>query len=396
MDVFKEILKPEPGQEPQAPPAVPPQAEPTPPAEPVVPPAEPTPEPPQPPAVDEYSIVSKYIGREVKSDDDINAWKAELEQTTGKLTDYEKKMAELQAERDALAQSFNPMELFATPELYTLNGLLKKFPDKNPMVLTEISTKDFTKIAMDNPVEVLALNKMLEHPGVYTSRSDAMEDVLADYNLPDMDEVDDKTLRRMKVAASETAVKFGQIKAQIEQPKTVDLSAERAAKQQAEETRKNKIKEATEQLFTKVIPDSLKAIEFPVTYKDDKGNEVTETAFKFDIGEGYAKSAFVKSLLETVRNAEIQNATEFTPKRAEELKSQIEELAKANYLYANRKQIYAALRDDIVGNVKDATWMQRHNPKPLRQDGTAHRSDPATLEAERKQMKIIEGFGIKV
>lgn len=395
MDIFEQILKPEPG---QTPPATPPEEVAQPPVDATAP--EPTPEPekqtPPPPAVDEYSIVSKYIGREVKSEDDITAWRSELEQTTGKLTEYEQKMAALQAERDSLAEAFDPMSLFASPELYTLNGLLKKFPDKNPAVLTEISTKDFSKIAMDNPVEVLALNKMLEHPGVYTSRADAMEDVLADYNIPDMDDVDDKTLRRMKVAASETAVKFGQIKAQIEQPKKVDLSADRAAKVQADEARKNKIKEATEPLFNKVIPETLKAIEFPVTLKGDDGNEVTEVAFKFDIGEGYAKSKFVQTLLETVRNAEIQNATEFTPKRAEELKAQIEELAKANYLYANRKQVYAALRDDIVGKVKDAEWMRRHNPKPLRQDGTAHRTDPATLAADRAQNKIIEGFGITV
>lgn len=177
MDIFSEILKPEPGQEPPVTPPVEQVAEPpvghttTPTEPPATPPAEPI-----PPVVDEYGILSKHLGREFKSDDDLNAWRSELEQTTTRLTEYEQKMTALQAERDSLAEAFDPMSLFASPELYTLNGLLKKFPDKNPMVLTEISTKDFSKIAMDNPVEVLALNKMLEHPGIYSSRAEATEE----------------------------------------------------------------------------------------------------------------------------------------------------------------------------------------------------------------------------
>jgi len=345
---------------------------------------------------DRYAVLSEALGREFKADEDVETFKSSLTGYEAQLNDYKTREAQWQTEKEELAKAVNPREWFASDELFVVNGLLKKFPDKSPYAMTQISTNDFTKTYMDNPVEVLALDLMLEHPAIYADKAAAVEDVLTRYNVADMDDLTDQTKRMMKVDAKTAVDKFNKLKSEIELPKSVDLTAERATKLQAETDRMNKIKEATDPLFSKTIPASLKAIEIPVTIKDEAGKEVTEIAFKYDIPEGYVKSKAVQTVIEQVRNATIQNEAEWNPAKEAKLKEDVSELLLAMYYYKNRAEIDAARVQDLQTKFADETWMKRHNVRGVRQDNQTGKVDPKQAEYDKNRDVVAKRMGIKI
>ena len=154
--------------------------------------------------------------------------------------------------------------------------------------------------------------------------------------------------------------------------------------------------EATAPLFTKIIPESLKALEIPVTIKGEDGKEISETAFKYEIPESYAKSKDVQAVLQQIRNSTIQNEAEWTPEKEAELKESTTQLLLANYYWIHRAEIDAARVADLEVKFKDEAWMKRHNVRPLRQDGQATRPDPNAVKLEQQQDKFIKEHGIKV
>ncbi|MBU0946231.1 MAG: hypothetical protein KKE53_17475, partial [Proteobacteria bacterium] len=187
-----------------------------------------------------------------------------------------------------------------------------------------------------------------------------------------------------------------ELKNQIEIPATVDLTAEKQKKTDADNTKRKALEEATDPLFTKMIPDSLKEVDFPIIVKGEDGADVTETAFKYEIGESYAKSKMVQDVLASVRESAIREGTDWTPQREAKLKSEVTDLLMANYLYHNRSKFYAALRDDLFAKFSDDAWMKRHNVRPLRQDGTTPKPDEAAESLARKQKDFLQKQGIKV
>jgi hypothetical protein len=374
------------------------------PLEPVVPvaPGTPTPPPvtPEPPVVDRLGILKEEFNQDWQNEDEFNVWKNSLTEYPVKFKEYEDRITALQKEKEDLEKSFDPKSLFASDELFMLNGLLKKFPDKNPATLTEISTRDFSKTYLDNPVEVLATELMLEHPGIYSNRSDAEEDVRARYNVEEQDDqgqwlIDAKARRRMQVDAKSAIDKFSGLRNQIEIPKAVDRSAEKAQVQAVEQQRIQKMTEATEKLFTKVIPQDLKAIDFEETIKGDDGKETSESAFRFEIGEGYVKSKAVQDILATVRASHIREASEWTPEKEQQVRESVVELLKANYLLKHSRELYAAMRDDLFAKYKDDAWMQRHRPRPNREDTNVKKTDDKTEKLARQQADFLRARGIK-
>ena len=208
--------------------------------------------------------------------------------------------------------------------------------------------------------------------------------------------IDPQTKRRLQVAAKAAVDKFTAVKGQIELPKSVDRSAELAEKKKNEEDRIQKMTAATETLFTKKIPSNLKEIDFPVVFKDENDKEVTEVAFKYDIGEGYAKSKTVKEILDTVRGSAIREGTEWTEAREAQMEQEVTDLLKANYLFKNRQQVYAAMSEDLQKKFKDEAWVKRHNVRPLKQDGTIQKPDAKQEKLSEQQNAFLKKRGIKV
>ena len=229
---------------------------------------------PAPVVADRFKILGETFGREFTTDEEVTTFKSSLTDNETKLKDFETRYASLEKTNQELTQEINPRGYFVSDELFTLNGLLTKFPGKNPAALTEISTKDFSKAHLESPMDVLALELMLEHPGIYTSKADAEEDIRAKYDVLSQDEdnnwvIDAQAKRRMQVDAAAAVTKFDAIKAQIEIPQAIDLTAKRDAKVLSEKLRIETMTEATAPLFTKMIPEALKEIEFPITITDD-------------------------------------------------------------------------------------------------------------------------------
>lgn len=357
--------------------------------------------PPPQPEVDKLKIIGESFGKEFKTEEEFTAWKDTLNVLPSKISEYEARVAALETEKEALAKSFEPRSLFASDELFVLNGLLKKFPDKNPVVLTEISTKDFSKSYMESPIDVLSLDLMLEHPGIYTSKAQAEEDILERYHIDERDENDqliisDKVKRIMQVDAKAAVEKFNGVKKQIEIPPSIDRAAEKAAKELKEQERITKITAATETLFTKTIPSTLKEVEFPMIIKGEDGKEVAEIAFKYDIGDGYAKSKAVQEILASLRNGIIQKDSEWTPEKEAQVGKDTEKLLKALYLFENREKVYAAISTDLLTKYKDEAWMKRHHPRPLRQEGTIPIPNSVDEKNERQRNDQLRKWGIKV
>lgn len=349
-----------------------------------------------PPAPDRYAVLSEVFGREFKGDEDIETFRSSLTGYENQLNEYKTREAQWLSEKEELSKAVNPREWFANDELFIVNALLKKFPDKSPMALTQISATDYSKTYIDNPVEVLALDLMLEHPGIYTSKTEAVEDVLARYNVTDPEELTEQAKRLMKVDAKSAADKFTKLKSEIELPKPVDRSAEITAKTQAETERQNKIKEATDPLFSKTIPQSLKAVEIPVTIKDEAGKEVTEIAFSYEIPESYAKSKAVQGIIDQVRQATIRNEAEWTKEKEARLKEDVTNLLLANYYWQNRTEIYTAMRTDLQTKFADEAWMKRHNVRGIRQDGRPEKVDPKQAEYDKNQADLAKRLGYKL
>ena len=369
----------------------------TPPAD-IVPPVE----TPPPPVVDRFKILSDTLGQEFKSDEELTAWKGSLTANQNRLQDYEAREKAWASEKAELEQGVDPRSFFASDAFFNMNTLMLKFPDKNPQVISELVTTDYTDAYLKNPVGTLALDLMLDHPRTYTNRQDAESDILRKYDISDeKDEdgnyiIDAQTTRMMQVEAEKATVKFAGIKAMSDQTKHVDLVAARAEKQAAEASRIQKMTQATEPLFTKIIPEALNEIVFTETYQDEDGKEVTVDAFKYKVGDGYAKSKRVEGALAAIRNEIIRNGTEWTPELEAAKKAEVTDILLATYLYHNKKKIYAAMFQDHQTKFKDEVYMKRHKAKEVRLDGAVVKPNSDEEELTRQQNIFLKSRNIKV
>lgn len=352
-------------------------------------------EKPQPPAdFNKYSFLSETLGATFASDEDIETFKTSITQRDERLRDFETRQQAWEKEKEELEASVDPKSWFASDQMFVLNGLLKKFPDKNPLVISEISAREFGESDLSNPVEVLALDLMLNHPKIYKTKEDAIEDVLRKYEVDDEKNIDPKDLRMMQVDATEKIKAFTELKSQVEQPKAVSLSEERKNKIEAENKRKEAMMAATEPLFTKVIPSSLKEIEFSVMTKNDKGEDVPEVVFKYEIGEGFAKSKMAQGIIENFRNTAIREGNEWTKEKEEKFKAETTGLLKALYLYNNLPAITSAFIDHAYTQFADDEFKKGSKVRPLRVDGTNGKGDKKEAETSKKQNEHLKSLGI--
>ena len=350
---------------------------------------------------DKFKILSETFGREFKTDDDVTAFRTSLDEYPTKLTAAEQKAAEAEAKRAELEEGIDPRSHFANDTLFTLNGLIKKFPDKNPLMLTEISTRDFKDVYKTNPIDMLAMDMMLDNPGIFDSREQAIAVVLKNHGIePEKDEngnydIDEVTQKQLQIKAKAVTDKFTTLKSEVmaaNQP--VDLKAKAAEKLQKNTERIQKITEATESLFTKEIPSELKEIGFQKTEKGEDGKDVVVDSFKYQIPEGFAKSKAVQDILKSVRNDLIQKEAEFTPEQAARKKEETVTFIKALYLYEHWMDIDNARVEDVLTKSKEETWMKRHNPRTLRAEGKAPVPDEKEISLQKKVTALEKDLGI--
>jgi len=385
------IPDPTPDPEPNPTPTPEPTPEPTP-----TPP--PTPEPkPTPELPSRLKILGEAVGVDFSTDEDFDTWKTSITAKDTQITESQTRIKDLEKEKEELVASFNPRGLFASDDFFLLNGLMMKHPDKNPLVLAEISSKDFSKTYIENPIEVMAVDLMLENPGVYTNKADAIEDVLGKYDIGDVNDISPASKRRLQVDAKQTTEKFNKIKKEITIPENVNLAEEKTKKDKAESERKTKVKEATTELFTKKIPAAVKEIDFPtITGKDDKGKNIIESAFQFSIGEDFVKSKAAQNIINSVWEHTIQNESEWTPEKESQLMADITDMLKASYLYHHRGQAFLAIFDEVRAKQSDDAWLKRHNVRPLNEHSPAPKADEQGETLAKQQKDFLKKRGIKI
>lgn len=353
----------------------------------------------QAPTIDRYGILSETLGRQFASDEDIETFKSSLTSTEEKLKEWELKEQAWAKEKEEIESGLDESKLYPNEWFRTLAKLMIKYPDKNPIAMTEIISNDFSRAYLDNPINVLALDLMNDSPEIYTSKERAEEVIARKYNLEKDEngkwEMDDITKSLIQTEAKKSVASFNALKAEVPPATKIDLSATRAEKIKAGQERVKRMTEVTDTLFTKTIPASLKAIEIPITIKDEGGNEVTEVAFKYDIPDSYAKSKVVRDIIDSVRNATIQNEAEWTPAKEKALQADVSDMLVANYFYKNRSEIYSALREDLTTKFKDEAWLKRHNVRPLRVDGKAPVQTDQQKKEEQGLKDVSRQIGIK-
>jgi hypothetical protein len=273
---------------------------------------------------------------------------------------------------------------------------MKKFPGKNPIILTEIASRDLTKVAIDDPIELLILDKMLENPGIYKSKEEAQEDVLSDYNIDNKDDLEGQPKRRVMVAAKSIMEKFDGLKNQVEKSKFLDLKKTRDDKIAAEKKKIEELTEATESLFTKDIKEALKDVEFHKTFTGEDGKDVTESVFKYSIGENYAKSKAVTEVLKVIRDNVIREGGDWNPERASKIKKDTLTLLEALYIRNNLDHLYQAIYEDLEKKFQDAEWTKRHNVRGLKESGAAALKNKEGEQLAQTQDTILKKVGIKI
>lgn len=199
----------------------------------------------------------------------------------------------------------------------------------------------------------------------------------------------------MQVDAKLAVEKFTALKKQIEMPASVDLSVERQKKLDAENEKKQKMMEATEPLFTKIIPESLKEVEIIEMVTGEDGKDAPEVMFKYEIGESFPKSKLAQSLLTSIRDRIVREGTEWTPAKEATVRAETVEMLKALYMYQNKEKVFAAHREDLLTKYQDETWMKRHNVRQLKQVGSPAKPDEKAAKLAKQQEEFLKAQGIK-
>jgi hypothetical protein len=360
---------------------------------------------------DSKTYFKEKLGLEFENEDQFKEAWSSLNSSKTKLVDTEKKLSEVEALKTEYEKAFKPEGIFKTEkgkkgfqDLVIYDQLLEKMPDKDPNLLLDVISRDYSKAYVDSPVDVLVKDLMMNNPEIYSNADQAKDAVLKKYGITpgELDENDepipisDLDKKRMQVDAKETISKWNGYKSQVVMPKEVNLPEEVANKRASEETRKKTMTEATEPLFTKEIPSNLKEIKTEIILKGEEGEEPETINFDFEIGEGYAKSKAVTETLATVRNSYIQNGAEWTKEIEASVKEDVVQLLKANYLYKNLAQYSAALYEKAKTDEQDREFKRRGNPRPLRSDGTqkSPTKDQKKEQAFYKDAEDVLGFKI--
>jgi hypothetical protein len=388
---------------------------------------DPNPEPiPEPEGgkVDELKILGTRFGQTFENEEKFNEWKTGLTAKEQKLVDTETRLSQIEAEKAELENAFNPEGLFksdktkaAFKNLFVFDGLLDKMPDKDPVHLYDIITKDYKDAYTKTPIDILAKDLMLENPEIYADAEEAEEAIFTKYGISADSEavkdesgkviksgkdedgtilISDADKKRMQVDAKNTVTKWDGYKKSIAPPKEIDLPAQVKTKRDAEATRIQKMTQATEPLFTKKIPAGLKEIETAIVLNGKEGEEPVTIPFKYEIGEGYAKSKVVADNLAAIRQSYVQKGSEWTPEIEAQAAQEVTDLMKAIYLYKNLAKYSAAIYETALTNEQDAEFNKRHNVRPLRSDGTVRKPTGDQKANAQTEKQMAEDLGIKI
>ena len=365
------------------------------------------------------------LGLDFENEDKFKEAWSSLTEKEKKLVDTEARLAQIEREKQDLETAFHPEAMFKSDKskerfnnLIIYDQLSAKMPDKDPELLLDVISKDYSKAYVDKSLDVLTKDLMLDNPEIYSNTDEAEDAILKEYGIGNQDaEIDesgkiitsgknedgdivisDIDKKRMQVAAKNAISKWNGYKSQVEMPKEINLPADLKAKRDSEDLRKQKMTEATEPLFTKEIPAALKeAIKTQIVLHDEDGKETERMDFSYEVGENFATSKVVTDTLSVVRNSYIQQGIEWTNDVAAKAQKDVVDLLHGVYAYKNLGRIATAAYGKGKFDSEEKNFISKGKPRPLRSEGT-QRSATKDQKKEAQFYKDagdILGFEIK-
>jgi len=296
------------------------------------------------------------------------------EEFLSSLKDKNKRFDELsteaqryKSENEILKEGIDPMKFFANEKVFMYNEMLKKFPEYDPAIVSQIA---FAELGEMSPMQVLMYQALLNDPKheVYESNEEASADILAQwtekgYNpeLP-LAEQDQSVKTALKRARKEAVDGFAKLKAEIKLPEKVDLTAKVAEKEKTEKERYDRLNPIVKNDI-KRVEDSLKAIDFFETVKEgDKDKQVP--LFSYNL-LNYAESKKVKDVLSASIEQVSKTALNWDKSAADNVNEYLTESLLKDHLWEHRNQIMLAAKSQWRAEWEKESHRANHNPSDL-------------------------------
>ena len=338
------VVAPEKPTEPEKP------VEPAKPAEPVV-----------PQAWDKVKWVNEQFGQQLAKEEEADTFFETLKQRHSQFDELSTASERLRLENEELKAGVDPMQFFANDKVFVYNEMLKKFPDYDPGIVSQIAFSDISEMT---PMQVLTYRALLNDPKheVYDNDQEAADDIETQWVDKGYDpekpfsEQEPKVKTALKRARKEATDEFNKLKAEIKIPEKVDLVKAKTEKEKALKEKYDRLNPMVKNDL-KRVEDSLKTLEFFEKGEDGKQTPI----YSFDLAN-FAESTKVKKALGEATEFLSKTASEWNKDSADKAKGIITESLMKDYLWEHRDQVIAsALKAEKAKWVKEE-HEKNHNP----------------------------------
>ena len=310
---------------------------------------------------DKVKWVNEKFGQQLEKEEDADTFISSLKERHSKYDELSSASERLRLENEELKAGVDPMQFFANDKVFVYNEMLKKFPDYDPGIVSQIAFADISEMT---PMQVLTYRALLNDPKheVYDDDQEAANDIETQWVDKGYDpekpfaEQEPKVKTALKRARKEAVDEFNKLKAEIKIPEKVDLVKAKTEKEKALKEKYDRLNPMVKNDI-KRVEDSLKTLEFFEKGEDGKQTPI----YSFDLAN-FAESTKVKKALGEAIDYLSKTATEWDKATADKAKGIITESLMKDYLWEHRDQIVAsALKSEKAKWVKEENE-KNHNP----------------------------------
>lgn len=194
-----------------------------------------------------------------------------------KLKGYEDSEKKYQDQISSLIKAQNPLEHFSSPESYVAEQLRRQYPDKSPLILQDVVTRD-NKVMDD--LDVLIKNAFLTTPNLKGGEQGVRETILSEYQIDPSTPKEEWPIsvqNRIMIEANKARREWDELKSKVVVPKVQtaeERETERVNLMTEKQTRLAPLKESFTKFdkFTEEVePGKIFDFNVPEEYKEESG-----------------------------------------------------------------------------------------------------------------------------
>jgi hypothetical protein len=328
----------------------------------------------------EFSNIKEFFekkyGTKVESEDALKS----IFDSASKMTDYEKtqkELSNLKEQYEILLTQADPLSLFSSEDAYKLEQFRKAFPDKDPLIATQIfSAKDLKTVS---DYDIVKWGYKIDFPGMKGDEDDLRSTIAEDLRIDpalDVKEWPVPAQNRLNKMATEFRNKFEEMK-KIEGPKRVDVTTIRQQRQ----TELENLNKSLEEGWSKAAPVISKDSQtLKIQVNEPKDGEQPEF-FEWDLGD--APKAKLDSL--------VKGMVALGTQPSEATIAGMKEAVQQSLFWENKDKIIHAIRKDFESRLEQKHIQETHNPDPLK--GTERDAAGADKQKQELSAYVSEGNG---